>query len=74
MLVVIVILQDTRREPHVRRDGNLPHATKSQEGELHQTRLLPPQLLLLPLPVRASPSALNPTPSTVAPSTLRGVP
>jgi hypothetical protein len=43
--------QDSREEPHVRRDRDLPDIASAQEGKLHQAGLLPCLFLLLPLPV-----------------------
>ena len=58
---VHILLQDTKQEPHVRRYRNLPHVVWTQEGELYETRLLPPVFLLLPLPVCIPP--FSPPPS-----------
>ncbi|KAI3479169.1 hypothetical protein L1887_58872 [Cichorium endivia] len=41
--------QGHEQKPHARRHRNLPHALGAQETVLHQARLLPRQLLLLPL-------------------------
>ena len=44
-------LKNTKQEPHVRRNGDIPHPLGTQEREFHQARLLLALFLLLPLPV-----------------------
>jgi hypothetical protein len=58
------LLQNTRQKPHVRRDRDIPDTAWAQKGELHQARLLPALVLLLPLSVRPFTDAAHGNSST----------
>ena len=53
ILLTLFPLQSHVPKPHLRCNGNLPNASTTQEGELHQARVLPHLLLLLSIPVHS---------------------